>query len=95
LEGLHTLNSDTFKHKLLAWVNIVEHHNFCFFHVQHKIVGTSLIVVTIPPLILTSERNHLQKTTTICARLLGLVHHILYHPSALSGHPNIAQTVRG
>ncbi len=32
-EGLHTFNSVTFKHKFLAWVNKVGHHDFCFFHV--------------------------------------------------------------
>jgi hypothetical protein len=31
-EGLHTLNNVTFKHKLLAWVNKIKHHDFCFFH---------------------------------------------------------------
>jgi hypothetical protein len=40
-----------------------------------------------------SERGHLQKTTTIRARLLGLVHHIFYRPSAPLGHPNITQVV--
>ncbi len=35
-EGLHMLNSVTFKHKLLAWVNRVEHHDFCFFHIHRK-----------------------------------------------------------
>jgi hypothetical protein len=35
-EGLHTLNNVTFKHKLLAWVNRIEHHDFCFFHVYYK-----------------------------------------------------------
>jgi hypothetical protein len=30
-EGLHTFNRVTFKHKLLAWVNKVEHHDFFFF----------------------------------------------------------------
>jgi hypothetical protein len=32
---LYTLNSVTFKHKFLAWVNIVEHHGF-FFHVHNE-----------------------------------------------------------
>ncbi len=35
-ESLHTLNSVTFKQKLLAWVNRVEHHDFCFFHIHGK-----------------------------------------------------------
>jgi len=35
-EGLHTLNNVTFKHKLLAWVNRIEHHDFCFFHVHYE-----------------------------------------------------------
>jgi hypothetical protein len=52
-------------------------------------------VITVPPLTPTLERGHLQKTTTICARLLGLVHRILYHPNTLIGHPNIAQIVGG
>jgi hypothetical protein len=30
-EGLHKLNNVTFKHKLLAWVNKIECHDFCFF----------------------------------------------------------------
>jgi hypothetical protein len=29
-EGLHMLNKVTFKHKLLAWVSIIEHHDFFF-----------------------------------------------------------------
>jgi hypothetical protein len=29
-EGLHTFNNFTFKHKLLAWVNKIEHHDFFF-----------------------------------------------------------------
>jgi len=33
-EGFHTLNSITFKHKLLAWVDIIEHHDIYFFHVH-------------------------------------------------------------
>jgi len=37
-EGLHTLNNVTFKHKLLAWVNKIKHHDFCFFHVHYKSV---------------------------------------------------------
>jgi len=35
-ESLHTLNSVIFKHKLLAWINKVEHHDFCFFHIHDK-----------------------------------------------------------
>jgi hypothetical protein len=35
-EGLHTLNNITFKYKLLAWVNKVEHHDFYFFHIHNK-----------------------------------------------------------
>jgi hypothetical protein len=32
-EGVHTFNNVTFKQKLLTWVNEIEHHDFCFFHV--------------------------------------------------------------
>jgi hypothetical protein len=99
-EGLHTFNNITFKHKFLAWVNRIEHHDFSFFHVHYKstfnielLAGVRLIVVAVPPMTPTSKRNHLQKATAICARLLGPVHHILCCPSALLGHPNIAQTV--
>ncbi len=36
VESLYKLNNVTFKHKLLAWVSRIEHHNFCFFHVHYK-----------------------------------------------------------
>jgi hypothetical protein len=36
-EGLHMLNSVTFKQKLLAWVSKIEHHDFCFYHVNRKL----------------------------------------------------------
>jgi len=36
LEGLHMINNITFKHNLLAWVNKIKHHDFCFFHVHYK-----------------------------------------------------------
>jgi hypothetical protein len=35
-ESLYTFNNITFKQKLLAWVNKVEHHGFCFFHVHDE-----------------------------------------------------------
>jgi hypothetical protein len=35
-ESLHTLNKITFEHKLLTWVNEIEHHDFCFFLVHCK-----------------------------------------------------------
>jgi len=35
-ENLYMLNIVTFKHKLLAWVSRIEHHDFCFFHVHYK-----------------------------------------------------------
>ncbi|CAM6028162.1 unnamed protein product, partial [Sphagnum balticum] len=53
---------------------------------------TRLTLAVVPPLTLASERRHLQKTTTIRAHLIGVVHHILCRPSAPLGHPNIAQT---
>jgi hypothetical protein len=43
-EGLHTLNNVTFKQKLLAWVNKIEHHDFYFFHIHYKCtVSTKLL----------------------------------------------------
>jgi hypothetical protein len=39
-EGLHTLNNITFKHKPLAWVSRIEHHDFCFFHIHCKSMFT-------------------------------------------------------
>jgi uncharacterized membrane protein len=88
-EGLHMLNSVTSKHKLLAWVNKIEHH------VQHRTVGVCLTVATIPLLTSTLKQSHLQKTTAIRASLLRQVHYIFYHPNTFLGHPNIAQTTRG
>jgi hypothetical protein len=35
-EGLYMFNNVTFKHKFLAWVNIIEHHDFYFFYVHDK-----------------------------------------------------------
>jgi hypothetical protein len=35
-EELHMFNNVTFKHKLLAWLNRIEHHDFCFFHIHCK-----------------------------------------------------------
>jgi hypothetical protein len=62
-----------------------------YVHVQHKTIGVRLTIVIIPPLTLTLKQGHLQKATTIRARLLKPVHRIFYRPSALLGHPNIAQ----
>jgi len=90
-EGLHTFNNVTFKHKLLAWVSRIEHHDFCFFHVhrkahvQHKTVGVCLTVVVISPLTPTLK-GHLQQTIAIRVSLLGPVHRIHCRPST----PHIA-----
>ncbi len=54
---------------------------FTVVHVQHKITGTCLIVVVIPPLTSTSERGHLQKNNSQRASLLRLVHRSHFLPS--------------
>jgi hypothetical protein len=64
-------------------------------HIQYRIVEVCLTIVVIPPLTPMSKQGRLQKVTTIRARPLRLVHHILCRPSAPLKHSNIIQIVGG
>jgi hypothetical protein len=48
-EGLHMLNRITFKHKLLAWVSKIEHHDFFFFQVHYKSTFVATLILGLRP----------------------------------------------